>query len=367
MRWKLLLLLAGVLLLARLCLFTVDRSEFVYLTQFGRPIATFDGANEADAGLHWKWPWPVQSVQRLDRRLQVIDLPGAELLTRDTQRNTPDKTLTVDAYVCWRIAETPGSVDRFIRAIGTMEGARDILVRRINSELGEAIGKMELDDLVSTEPGKVDRQRERLRRRLLGVADRAAVAGAACALVGVGAGPGAERPWLTAATVRAEPGLQEALPAAGQSLQQVALAEYGIEVVDVRLRRSNHPPSVRQDIFNRIISERDKKVADYRSEGERRAADITSASNRKVAELQAEAEAEATRLRGLAEAEADSIRGEASAKDPQFYTFLKKLEEYQRFLGDNKSMLLLSTHRELFDVLFNPPTPNGTPRNGGKP
>src|SRR5262249_53108172 len=109
MRWKLLLpFLALVVALAWSCLFTVDRSEFVYLTQFGRPIATFDGATDSEAGLHVKWPWPIQSVQRLDRRLQVFDLPGAELLTRDTQRNTIDKTLTVDAYVCWRIAEGPG-------------------------------------------------------------------------------------------------------------------------------------------------------------------------------------------------------------------------------------------------------------------
>ena len=62
MRWKLLLVLAGLLLLARQSLFTVDRGEFVYLTQLGRYIATYDGAREPDAGLHWKWPWPVQSV-----------------------------------------------------------------------------------------------------------------------------------------------------------------------------------------------------------------------------------------------------------------------------------------------------------------
>ena len=77
--------------LARLCVFTVDRTEFVYLTQFGRHVATFDGADDGQAGLHLKWPWPVQSVQRLDRRLQSFDLPGQELLTRDQAHNTIDK------------------------------------------------------------------------------------------------------------------------------------------------------------------------------------------------------------------------------------------------------------------------------------
>ena len=67
------------------------------------------------------------------------------------------------------------------------------------------------------------------------------------------------------------------------------------------------------------------------------------------------ADAEAIRLRGQADAEADRIRNEAASKDPQFYAFLRKLEEYQRILGDNKTMFLLSTHREMFDTLFQPP------------
>jgi regulator of protease activity HflC (stomatin/prohibitin superfamily) len=74
-----------------------------------------------------------------------------------------------------------------------------------------------------------------------------------------------------------------------------------------------------------------------------------------VSELKARAEAEATRQRGLAEAEADHIRNDAQLRDPEFYTFLRNLEEYQRILGDNKTLLLLSTHREMFDALFSPP------------
>jgi modulator of FtsH protease HflC len=316
MRYKLALILviAVAAVGARLALFTVDRSEFVYLTQFGRHVRTLDGANDEEAGLHVKWPWPVQSVQRLDRRLQYFDLPGAELLTRDAKGNTIDKTLTIDAYVCWRIDEQPGGVDRFIRSVGTPEGARSILGQRINSELGAAVGKLELDDLVSTEPNKVDAKREALRKQLLDG----------------GAAP----------------------------LREMARRDYGIDVVDVRLRRTNHPAAVQQAIFARIVSERNKKVADYRSEGERQAADIKSQSDRRVAELKSAAEADAIRLRGQADAEADRIRNEAAAKDPQFYAFLRKLEEYQRILGDNKTMLLLSTHRELFDTLFQPPAPD---------
>src|SRR5262249_31794357 len=234
MRSKLLLVLflVGLVVLARLSLFTVDRTEYVYLTQFGRHVRTYDGADEDEAGLHFKLPWPIQSVQRIERRLQYFDLPGAELLTRDPQRNTIDKTLTVDAYVCWRVADAE-AVDRFIRSVGTPEGARQILGQHINSELGAAVSRMQLDDLISVEPHKdhpdrkrVDVEREGLRDRLLN-------------------GSGAEN-----------------------GLMATAKEKYGVEVVDVRLRRTSHPPAVREAIFDRIRSEREKKSTDYRSQGQ---------------------------------------------------------------------------------------------------
>src|SRR5450755_2805779 len=137
MRRNLIFLLVFVVFLAAvvgsLSVFTVDRTEFVYLTQFGRHVITYDGADDAQAGLHFRLPWPIQSVQRFDRRLQYFDLPGAELLTRDAKRNTIDKTLTIDAYVCWRIADAP-AVDRFIRSVGGIDGARSVLGQRLNSE-----------------------------------------------------------------------------------------------------------------------------------------------------------------------------------------------------------------------------------------
>src|SRR5260370_35702629 len=80
--------------------FTVDPTEFVYVTEFGAPVAVYDGARQDDAGLHLRWPWPVQSVQRLDCRLQHFDLPSTELLTHDPDGKTLDKTLTAEAYVC---------------------------------------------------------------------------------------------------------------------------------------------------------------------------------------------------------------------------------------------------------------------------
>jgi membrane protease subunit HflC len=252
----------------------------------------------------------VQAVQRLDRRLQTFDLPEAELLTRDRREKTIDKTITIDAYVCWRI-DGPGGADRFVRTVGSVEGAQLILGQRVASELGEAVAELEQDDLVSTDPGRVDRRRDRLRQRLL-----------------EGGSP---------------------------SLRESAREGYGIEVVDIRLRRANHPAAVREAIFERIRSERRKKEADYESEGAKLAADIRSAADREVAQMKADAEARAIELRGEADAEADRIRNQAQRADPRFYALLRKLEDYQKILGDGKSTLLLSTHRGMFDTLFDPP------------
>jgi membrane protease subunit HflC len=304
-------------------LVAVDQAEYVYITQFGRHVVTLDGAR--DGGLHIKWPWPIQNAQRLDGRLQHFDLPETELLTHDDGGKTIDKTLTVVAYVCWRIAGKD-QVDWFIRRVGTLERARALLGERIRGQLGAAIGRRRMDDLFSTEPGRVERSLETLRQQLLHGRD------------------------------------DDRQPEATNSLHARALEEYGIDIIDVRLKRTNYPLAVRESIFQRIKSERDKKVADYQSAGEKMAEDIKSDADRKARNLLADARAEETRLKGQADAEADRIRNEAHALDPEFYAFLKKLDEYQRILGDGKTVLLLSAHRELFDLLFQPPKPNG---NGG--
>src|SRR5262249_48867618 len=152
--------------------------------------ATYDGSQtETDAGLHFRWPWPVQGVRRLDRRLQHFDLPAIELLTRDTGGadnsggNSVDKTLSVEAYICWRIDSGEDHVDRFVRRIDNASRAREILAQRVNSELGALIGQMHMDDLINAEAvqvvakadnppasgarTKVDQTMDKLRQNLL--------------------------------------------------------------------------------------------------------------------------------------------------------------------------------------------------------
>lgn len=307
MTWKYLAGLSALVLFCWSCLYTVDRSEYAYLTILGAHAGTLDGANDNQAGLHLRWPWPVMEIRRIDRRLQVLELPGIEQLTRDAQKDGIDRTLTIDAYMCWRISDSDG-VDRLFKAAGGLDEARALLAQKLGSELGAACGGLQMDDLVnSKEPDRVRTERDKLRSRLL------------------------------------------------ERLSGPALSEYGVEIVDVRLRRVSHPAPVRQAIFDRIIAERERKAAEYQSLGEQESAKLRSDTDREVGTLRAKAEADSIRIRGEGEAEADRIRSNAQKADPDFYSFLRKLEEYQKILGDNRTTLLLSTHRELFDALFSPP------------
>ena len=100
----------------------------------------------------------------LDRRLQHFDLPGTELMTHYPKCNTIDKTLTLDAYICWRISDVE-HVDQFIRTVGTPEGAQAILGQRLNSELGAAVGKRNSMTLSAWRPPTMARASALMKRQ----------------------------------------------------------------------------------------------------------------------------------------------------------------------------------------------------------
>ena len=299
------LLPIAIVLWLRSALYSVDYSEFAYVTRFGEPVLIQDG--RTDAGLHLKWPWPVDAVLRIDGRMQAFDLPAVESLTRDATTKTVDKTLAVDAFMTWRIPDA-AAADRFIRTVGTAEQAKRILGPRINGRLAAIISTMPLDDLIAVaDEAKIDERTERLRVQLLSDRDR----------------------------VR---------------------TDYGIEIVDLRVRRFSYPEAVRASIAERIRSERARKVADYESEGRKMAADIASAAEKDARNIEAQARAKKQVIEGQADVDADRIRNEAHAKDPEFYTFLQKLKAYQTMLSETRDVLLLSSQHPLFDLLLSPPS-----------
>ncbi len=280
-------------------------------------MATYDGADAA--GLHLKAPWPVDGVTRIDRRLQTFDLPTVESLTRDAANNTVDKTLAVDAFVSWRVPDAEGA-DRFVRTLGTPEQVKRVLGPQISGRLGAVVSTLPLEALLAVaDEAAIDARTAAVRDRLLS---------------GTGGGP---------------------------SLRDEVRREYGIELVDLRLRRFSYPEAVRASIAERIRSERQRKVADYESEGRQRAAEILTTAERQARETEARARAERQRLEGLADVEADRIRNDAHALDRPFYEFLQKLKAYRAILSDTRDVLLLSTKHPLFEWLLSPP-PRETPK-----
>ena len=233
-----------------------------------------------------------------------------ETLTRDPVTKSVDKTLAVDAYLTWKIPDA-AAADRFVKAFGSPEQARKILAPRVNGRLAAIIGGMPLDELIA-------------------VADEAAI------------------------EARSEKVRQQLL---GDGLRAKVLNDYGIEIVDLRLRRFSYPEAVRASIAERIRSDRQLRVAAYESEGRRRAAEIASTAEKDARTMEAEARAQKQRVEGQADVQADRLRNDAHSLDPAFYAFLQKLKTYQSILSETRDVLLLSSRHPLFDLLLSPPKP----------
>jgi membrane protease subunit HflC len=257
----------------------VDETEYVLVTEFGRPVALYGDAAD-EAGFHWKWPW--QSSRSIDRRLRVFDPPPRELITGD-KRN-----LEVASYVAWRVVDP----EKFLRSAGTLDAAEARLNERVSAALSHAFGSRELASIASNDP-KV--------WSLDGLTDDLVKAVA--------------------------PGAKE---------------ELGVEVVDIRLRRFSHPIEVRPSVFDLIRSERRQVAASLRAEGEAQYQVLTSQADRERDAILARADADAERIKGQAEAQAMRVLNEAHARDPKFYEFVRTLETYRSILDDRATVILSS-------------------------
>lgn len=293
----------------------VDETEYVTVERLGNIVAVYDA--DADRGLHFKLPWPIDTTRRFDRRVQLFDPPGREVFTRDK------KNVTVDAYICWRIAEPESSassdiasrpVVRFFRSLGSPEIAESRLDSRVRSIVSTAVGQVDLSTLLNVENSEV--------------------------------GPEAGEPSLIeqiSETVREQVAKR---PGETQSLRD----RLGIEIVDVRVKRINFPLGNQQAVFERMKSER-RKIADrYRSAGMAQNTVIKSQADRQYNEILARADADAERIRGDAEAESISILNRAHAEDPEFYRVTQALDAYRKILNE-RTTLVLSASSNLLKLL----------------
>ncbi|MCL0047948.1 protease modulator HflC [Dehalococcoidia bacterium] len=143
------------------------------------------------------------------------------------------------------------------------------------------------------------------------------------------------------------------MDAVGRHVDEVARREFGIEVIDVRMRRVDLPTEVEEAVFARMRAERERMAKEARAEGAQAARKIKADADREVAILLAEAEREALILRGEGEAEAARIYAEAFEMDPEFYSFVRTLEAYEKFLVGGTT-LVLGADSELFRFLQSP-------------
>lgn len=291
----------------------VDETEVVLLERLGKVVAVLDRPD--DRGLNVKLPWPLGTARRFDRRTQLFDPLGREVFTRDR------KNVTIDAYVCWKIAEpTPDSelldrpAVRFFRSLGTAETAEARLETRVRSSLASRIAMVELGDLLS-------------------VSD-------------------SESPPENSTEMSLDLVSQQLLDDVRQRADEESsvLERLGIEIVDVRIKRINFPRGNQQAVFERMKSERQKIAGRYRSAGLAQNAVIRSQADRQYNEIISRAEAEAERIRGTGEADALAVLNEAHARDPEFYQTLRTLDSYKSIINE-KTTLVLSASSSLLKLL----------------
>jgi membrane protease subunit HflC len=130
----------------------------------------------------------------------------------------------------------------------------------------------------------------------------------------------------------------------------VVAKNYGIELVDVRIKRVNYVEDVLQKVYERMISERRRIAEKSRSEGEGRAAEIRGQKERELKRVRSGAYREAQEIIGKADAEATRIYAETYSRAPEFYAFLQTLESYEATI-DKETWLVLSTDSEFFRYL----------------
>lgn len=303
-----LLILAGIVVLFASA-YTVHETKQAIITQFGKPV----GDPVTRSGLHFRTPF-VQTVHMIEKRFLEWD-------GRPTEMPTKDKTyIEVDTFGRWRISDAK----QYFERLRDERSAESRLDNILGSETRNAIAKHELIEVIRTTKDRQPAQD--------------------ATLVDTPGNIGILYP-ITLGRAAIE---QEIFENAASKL-----TDFGIELLDIRFKRINYNNSVRQRIYERMISERQQIAERFRSEGAGEAAKITGKKERDLQEIESEAYKTVETMRGQADARATQIYADAfnqSDRSVEFYEFTKSLESYERMLNEDAT-LILSTDSELFKFL----------------
>jgi membrane protease subunit HflC len=284
--------------------YVVDETEQVVVTQFGKVV----GKPKTEPGLYFKIPF-IQNATYFPKNLLEWDGdPG--------QIPTLDKTyIWVDTFARWRIVDPITffqTVNNTTSAQGRLDDIIDPAVRNLITEnrLIETVRKTNreldtyeigLEDIKERPSYKIKTGREKITRQIL----------------------------------------EQAQP---------KLSKFGIELVDVKIKRINYVEQVRDSVYGRMIAERKQIAEKFRSEGKGEAQKILGEKERDLKRITSEAYKKAQEIKGKADAESTKLYAEAFGVDPGFYSFIKTLEIYDEALGKDSS-LVLSTDSEFFKYL----------------
>lgn len=312
MRKILFIITSAVIIIALLILtgavYIINETQQVVITQFGKPI----GRPVTDAGLHFKTPF-IQQANYFEKRILEWDGNPNQIPTKDK------KYIWVDTTARWKIVDAL----RFLQSVGNEIGAHARLDDIIDSatrnfitshNLVEAVRNTnriieeEAIDLEDTDMGQVAGEIEKIKFG---------------------------RDTLTRGII------EEA---------SKIMPQYGIELIDVRIKRINYVSEVQQKVFERMISERKRAAEQYRSEGQGKRAEIEGQMEKGLKEIRSEAYKIAEEIKGKADAEAITVYADAYNRDPDFYAFLKTLDTYKNTV-DKDTTVILTTDSEYLTYL----------------
>ncbi|PYO58420.1 MAG: protease modulator HflC [Candidatus Rokuibacteriota bacterium] len=245
---------------------------------------------ESTPGLKVKLPAPFQTVARFDRRLFALVPTPREFLTLGK------KNVIASGFILWRVHDPK----RFMQTVFDRVGAESRLGDILFAELGAALGGAPFPAFVSTAPGEY----------------------------------------------RAEAILADVT----RQYREIAWRDYGIDVVDVRLRRLDFPEQNRASVFARMKSERIRISMQYRSEGEEEGLKIRAAGERAKSGILGEAYKLSQQIRGEGEARAAKIYAESLSQAPNFYRFVRSIDAMKKTV-DKETTMVLPVDSELFQLL----------------
>ena len=304
----------GILLVVAVFLLTgafyvLEEGQQAVVLQFGRPV----GAAVTEAGLHFKVPF-IQEVRRFEKRLLIWDGDPNQIPTAGRE------FIWVDSTARWRIVDPL----KFLESVATEAGAQSRLDDIIDSVLRDLVSSNTLVELVRSSSWQTP-QPEALEEASKEVVEE----------------------------LKKEINLgREGLTRAVLAVVRKIAPQYGIEVVDVRIKRLNYVESVREKVYARMISERKQLAARFRSEGEGRSAEILGNMDKELREIRSTAYRVVQEVRGKGDATATKIYGDAYGRDQEFYAFSRTLENLKAGKNAN-SVLVLTTDSDYYRYLKN--------------